>query len=141
MYIPAENIYYEAIIKDDALGEEKSISHYALSKKVIPVSPKSFYAYLQAIVMGLKGMKIEERAKEILQYLGRLEGNFSKFKGDFSLVGKHLGHTQSSFQAAERRLNQFSQKLLAAGGGNSRRVNPVPRAYACGFAPWSIIHD
>lgn len=57
MYIPAENIFYETIIKKDALGEDKSISHYALSKKVIPVSPNSFYAYLQAIVLGLKGMK------------------------------------------------------------------------------------
>ncbi len=117
MYIPAENIYYETIIKDDALGGENSISHYALSKKVIPVSPNSFYAYLQAIVLGLKGMKIEERAKEILQYLGRLEGDFSKFKGEFTLVGKHLGHTQSSFLAAEKRLDQFSQKLVAAEGG------------------------
>lgn len=118
MYIPAENIFYETIIKDDALGEDKSISHYALSKKVIPVSPNSFYAYLQAIVLGLKGMKIEERAKEILQYLGRLEGDFGKFRGDFNLVGKHLGHTQASFQVAEKRLDQFGQKLLAAEGGN-----------------------
>ncbi|MEK7334983.1 MAG: DNA recombination protein RmuC, partial [Candidatus Binatota bacterium] len=114
MYIPAENVYYETIIKDDAGGGDKSISQYALSKKVIPVSPNSFYAYLQAIVLGLKGMKIEERAKEIIQYLGRLEGDFSRFKEEFNLVGKHLGHAQSSFQSADKRLDQFGQKLLAA---------------------------
>ncbi|TAJ77278.1 DNA recombination protein RmuC, partial [bacterium] len=114
MYIPAENVYYETIIKDDAGGGDKSLSHYALSKKVIPVSPNSFYAYLQAIVLGLKGMKIEERAKEIIQYLSRLEGDFSRFKEEFNLVGKHLGHAQSSYQGAEKRLDQFGQKLLAA---------------------------
>lgn len=114
MYIPAENVYYETIIKDDAGGGDKSLSHYALSKKVIPVSPNSFYAYLQAIVLGLKGMKIEERAREIIQYLSRLEGDFSKFKEEFNLVGRHLGHAQSSFQGAEKRLDQFGQKLLAA---------------------------
>jgi hypothetical protein len=32
MYIPAENVYYETIIKDDAQGE-KNLSRYALSKR------------------------------------------------------------------------------------------------------------
>lgn len=115
MYIPAENVYYEIIIKDDAAGEERNLSQYALNKKVIPVSPNSFYAYLQAIVLGLKGMKIEERAKEIVQHLGRLDGDLSRFREEFNLLGKHLGHAQSSFQAAEKRLEQFGQKLIAAG--------------------------
>lgn len=113
MYIPAENVYYETIIKDDSTGD-KNLSYYALSKRVIPVSPNSFYAYLQAIVLGLKGMKIEERAKEIIQYLSRLQGDFARFKDEFNLLGKHLGHAQSSFQNAERRLEQFGQKLLSA---------------------------
>jgi DNA recombination protein RmuC len=113
MYIPAENVYYETIIKDDAPGE-RSISTYALAKKVVPVSPNSFYAYLQAIVLGLRGMKIEERAREIFQYLARLEGDYSKFRDEFNVMGKHLGHAQSSFQTAEKRLDQFGQKLLGA---------------------------
>jgi len=113
MYIPAENVYYETIIKDDSMGD-RSLSQYALSKKVIPVSPNSFYAYLQAIVLGLKGMKIEEHTKEILQSLTRLQGDFSRFKEEFNILGKHLGHAQASFQGAEKRLDQFGQKLLAA---------------------------
>ncbi len=115
MYIPAENIYYETIVKDELPGE-KSLSHYALAKHVIPVSPNTLYAYLQAIVLGLKGMKVEDRAKEILQYLSRLQGEFAKFRDEFSLLGKHLGHAQSSFQSAERRLEQFGQRLAAADG-------------------------
>jgi DNA recombination protein RmuC len=113
MYVPAENVYYETIIKDESPGE-KNLSQYALSKRVIPVSPNCFYAYLQAIILGLKGMKIEERAKEIIQYLNRLQGDFSKFRDDFGLVGKHLGHAQSTYQNAEKRLDQFGQKLLCA---------------------------
>lgn len=113
MYVPAENIYYETIIRDGA-PEEKSLCYYAMSKHVIPVSPNSLYAYLQAIVLGLKGMKIEDRAKEIIQYLSRLQGDFGKFREEFALLGKHVGHAQSSYQTAERRLEQFGQKLLAA---------------------------
>ncbi len=113
MYIPAENVYYETIIKDGA-PEEKTLSSYAMSKRVIPVSPNSFYAYLQAIVLGLKGMKVEDRARDIIQYLSRLQGDFSKFRDEFNLLGKHLGHAQSGYQNADRRLDQFAQKLLSA---------------------------
>jgi len=113
MYIPAENVYYETIIADEAAGE-KNLSQYALTKRVIPVSPNSFYAYLQAIVLGLKGMKIEDRAKEVLQYLGRLQGDFARFRDEFSILGKHLGHAHSSYQSSEKRLEQFGQKLTAA---------------------------
>ena len=113
MYIPAENVYYETIIKDDS-PDDRSLSHYALGKHVIPVSPNSFYAYLQAIVLGLKGMKIEDRAKEIVVYLSRLQGDFIKFRDEFNLLGKHLGHAQASFQNADRKLEQFGQRLSAA---------------------------
>ena len=113
MYIPAENVYYETIIKDESTAE-KSLSEYALSKRVIPVSPGCFYAYLQAIVLGLKGMKVEERAKEIIRYIGRLQGDFTRFRDKFELVGKHLGHAQSSYQSADKRIEQFGQKLLSA---------------------------
>ncbi len=121
MYIPAENVYYETIIKDDSLGD-RNLSQYALSKRVIPVSPNSFYAYLQAILLGLKGLKIEERAKEIIQYLSRLQGDFSKYREEFGLVGKHLTHAQASYQSAERRLEQFAQKLLSADGDPVERL-------------------
>jgi len=113
MYIPAENVYYETIIKED-VADDKSLSHYALGKHVIPVSPNSLYAYLQAIVLGLRGMKVEERAKEILEYLSRLQNDFAKFRDEYTLVGKHLGHAQASYQNAERRLDQFGQRLVAA---------------------------
>jgi DNA recombination protein RmuC len=126
MYVPAENVYYETIIKDGA-PEEKTLSHYAMSKYVIPVSPNSFYAYLQAIVMGLKGMKIEDRAKEIIQYLSRLQGDFAKFREEFALLGKHMGHAQSSYQNADRRLDQFSQKLVAADSDQRELFEPPAR--------------
>ena len=51
MYIPAENVYYEVITRD---GDE-AIADYALARKVIPVSPNTMYAYLQAIALGLRG--------------------------------------------------------------------------------------
>ncbi len=111
MYIPAENIYYETIIKDEELGEAKSISSYALEKKVIPVSPNTFYIYLRTILLGLRGMKIEDKALEIIRSLQRLRGDFSKFEQDFSKVGTHLSHAKSCYDSAEKRLERFGDKL------------------------------
>ncbi|MFN3966518.1 MAG: DNA recombination protein RmuC [Endomicrobiia bacterium] len=114
MYIPAENVYYETIIKDDSL-EEKTISSYALEKRVIPVSPNSFYAYLQVIVLGLKGMKIEKNALTILEHLERLKGDFARFRDDFETLGKHISSAKSKYDDSEKKLTRLEEKLLSSG--------------------------
>jgi DNA anti-recombination protein RmuC len=105
MYIPAENVYYELIIKDEAVDTDKGLLNYAFIKRVIPVSPNSFYAYLQTILLGLKGMHVEEQAQEILKNLARLSGDFEKFRADFELVGNTMmrtGSLRSSETASSR---------------------------------------
>jgi DNA recombination protein RmuC len=111
MYIPAENVYYELIIKDEAMDKDKGLLNYAFAKRVIPVSPNSFYAYLQTILLGLKGMHIEERAQDILTNLARLSGDFRKFQEEFELVGKHLTNTKSRYDEADKKLAKFEDKL------------------------------
>ncbi|HTL48739.1 MAG TPA: DNA recombination protein RmuC [Verrucomicrobiae bacterium] len=111
MYIPAENIYYETIIKHE--GQNESLSEYAMRKKVIPVSPNSFYAYLQAIVRGLKGLRIERSAQLILENLGQLETDFAKCLADFEKVGAHLSNAKSAFDKTEKRFDQIHHKLSA----------------------------
>ncbi len=112
MYIPAENVYYETIIKDESFGEvDSGLFQHALARKVIPVSPNSFYAYLQVILLGLKGMTVEKSAQEILQNIGRLRSDLSKFSEDFIKVGKHLSHSKLSFDQAEKHLIRFTDKL------------------------------
>ncbi len=116
MYIPAENIYYETILKDESFGEERSIYSYALEKRVLPVSPNSFFAYLQVIVLGLKGLQIEKSAQHIFQSLERLKGDLGRFRNDFQILGTHLGNAKSKFDEAEKRLEKFSDKLEIASG-------------------------
>ncbi len=120
MYIPAENVYYELIIKDEAVDTGKGLLNYAFAKRVIPVSPNSFYAYLQTILLGLKGMHIEERAQEILQNLARLSGDFRKFKDEFELVGKHLTNTKTRYDEADKRLAKFGDKLQSLSGAEAQ---------------------
>ena len=111
LYIPAENVYYETITKDESLGAEKGVLNYALTKKVIPVSPNSFYAYLQVIILGLKGLQIEKDTQKILALLQSLNKDFGGFQEDFQLVGKHINNALGKFEDARRRLDKFGLKL------------------------------
>lgn len=111
MYIPAENIYYETILREENITNEKSIFSYATQKRVIPVSPNSFFAYLQVIVLGLKGLQIEKSAQFIFQSLSRLQNELSAFKDTFNLVGTHLSNARNKYDEAEKKLSKFTDKM------------------------------
>ena len=113
MYVPAENVYYETIIKEEASasGEERPLFSYALEKRVVPVSPNSFYAYLQTILLGLRGMQVEERAQEILNTLARLRGDFEKVQESFRILGKHITNAQGAYGEGEKALAKLDAKL------------------------------
>jgi DNA recombination protein RmuC len=115
MYIPAENVFYEAIVRD----ETRELTSYALERKVVPVSPNTLYAYLQAIALGLRGMRIEAQAQEVMGRLQRLTGELGRVRDDMRLAGKHLGNAQACFGAAERRLDKFEQRLSLATGAEA----------------------
>lgn len=105
MYIPAENVYYEVIIKED-------IFSYSMSKKVIPVSPNTFYAYLEVICLGLKGLKVEENAKNILKSLSALGIEIDRFKEEFNILGSHLTNASTKYTDSQKRLEKVSDKLI-----------------------------
>ncbi|MDD5518542.1 MAG: DNA recombination protein RmuC, partial [Candidatus Omnitrophica bacterium] len=105
MYIPAENVYYEVIIKED-------IFSYSMSKKVIPVSPNTFYAYLEVICLGLKGLKVEENAKNILKSLSALGIEIDRFKEEFNVLGSHLNNASTKYTDSQKRLEKVSDKLI-----------------------------
>ena len=111
MYVPAENVYYETIIKDSDFGDEKQIAAYAFAKRVIPVSPNSFYAYLQTILMGLRGLEISKEAKTILKHIDSLQNEFGKFSADFETVGKHLLNARNKYDEATKKAERFTDKL------------------------------
>jgi len=122
MYVPAENVYYEAVVRGEDLSDEGSVVGYALERKVIPVSPNTFYAYLAAIVHGLRGLEVEARTREILEALGALALEFGKFERAYELVGTHLGNALRQYEEAERlgaRIVERFERLRGAGGGKA----------------------
>ena len=97
MYIPSEVIYYE-------IANNQDLFDYAQTKRVLPVSPTTFYAYLKAILMSFEGQKIEKQAKEILSSLRAIKKDYGKVEENLNVMQKHLvnatnmmGNVYSSF--------------------------------------------
>lgn len=125
MYIPAENIYYETIIKDESFDEENGLYSYATKKHVVPVSPNSFYAHLRVIALGLKGLQIEKSARQIFENLSRLNTELQKFTELFETLGTHLTNAKNNYDKADKQLSGFSERLkgvqsLPSANGNEQ---------------------
>jgi DNA recombination protein RmuC len=118
MYIPSENVFYEIIISDSLSNKEYELMNYCLAKHIIPVSPNSFYAYLMAIVYGLKGFRIEQRAKEIIGELALVQDRFAKFHTDFTLMGKHLGNAAAKYNESLKNADRFNDEVNRITGKN-----------------------
>ncbi len=109
MYIPAENVYYETIVK--YIGENQDILQYCFDKKVIPVSPNLLYAYLMTVAMGLHGLQIEKQAAEIRQNLKKLNSSFADYTGTWDILGKHLRNAYSQYDEGQKKLDRFGMQL------------------------------
>ena len=109
MYIPSESVYYEILTNDTQKGYE--LFDYAMKSRVIPVSPNTFYAYLMAIVYGLKGMKIEEQAESIIKKISGIQKNFKDLTEEINTLGKHLTNASATFSEVKEASAEIANKL------------------------------
>jgi DNA recombination protein RmuC len=123
MYLPSEAIYYEL-----TCGKTGALLDYAHDRSVLPVSPSTLVAYLHTIVLGLKGMQIEQHAQEVMAYCAQLQKDFGTFRADFDTIGKHLGHARSKYAEAEKRLDRFEDRLDRATDSPQVDAAELPRA-------------
>lgn len=105
MYIPAENVYYEIMHK------EEKIPGYAREKHVIIVSPNSLYLYLSVILTGLKGFEIEKNARGLLSKLSQIKFNLNSFLQDFNIIGTHLTNAKVKYESSKEAIISISEKL------------------------------
>ena len=67
-----------------------------------------------------------------MTYVADLNRDFTRFKTDFDVVGRHLGNAQSKFSESERRLTRFEAKLERASEsepeGEAIELAELPRA-------------
>jgi DNA recombination protein RmuC len=97
---------------------------YAASRRVIPVSPNSLYAYLRVIVLGLRGLEIERSAQDIQERLTRLGGDLDKFRESFDVIGRHLTNARNKYDEAGAALNRVEAKLEGMDKPGAQRALP-----------------
>jgi DNA anti-recombination protein RmuC len=69
------------------------------------------------IVMGMRGMQIEENAKRLYASLAGMQKQMETFTGVFEKLGTHLKNAQQSYAEGEKRLEKAQDTLdgLASG--------------------------
>jgi len=115
MYIPAENIYYEAVVRCPQSVGEDDMHSYCVQKRVFPVSPNTFFVYLQAIALGFRGLQLEKSAGEIRGRLQSLQNDLRDFQQDYETLGGHIRHAANKYDEANRKLDRFEDKLELTG--------------------------
>lgn len=126
MYVPAENVYYETIIRDEA-GDD--LYHYCLSRRVLPVSPNSLYAYLETIMVGLKGFEIGQRAQAILGEIESLRIELEKFGKAYDTIGQHIRNASSKLEEGTKLLTKVELRVesLVGNGAEQKELFPAQK--------------
>ncbi|MDD4890914.1 MAG: DNA recombination protein RmuC, partial [Phycisphaerae bacterium] len=63
------------------------------------------------IVLGLRGLQVEQQAERIIARLGQMRQQFDRFNESFRSLGSHLEHAASRYDQADRQLTRFSERL------------------------------
>ena len=122
MFIPHEAIYYDLItnkiggLKDEE--NENLIQRAAGKYKVIITSPTSFLAYLQTVLQGLKALKIEESAKEIIKKVEDLGKHLKSYDEYHNKLGNALGTVVNHYNSSNKELKKIDKDVLRIAGSS-----------------------
>ena len=119
MYVPAENVYYEAIIRDDG-GDD--LFHHCLNRRVLPVSPNSLYAYLETIMVGLKGLQVSQRVHAILGDIESLRIELEKFAKAYDTVGQHIRNASAKLEDGAKLLTKVELRVESLAGNGAEQA-------------------
>ena len=111
MFIPSESIYYETIAEKNFLGTPCQIYEYARTNNVIPVSPNTFYAFLQIMLMGIRNLDIIKNAKKLQEALIKIQRNFERFYAKYEEIGVSVEKAHKAYDVGNTHIKRFRQNI------------------------------
>ena len=113
MYLPSNKMYYEIFLQDEKSLQKSSEKLFRTSNvlKVYPICPAMLLLYLNSISLGLKGMKIEENAQEIIKRLGNVQKKFDKFIYEYEKVGSSIEKVTKQYNTSDDRFRIFNEEI------------------------------
>ncbi|HEV2403168.1 MAG TPA: DNA recombination protein RmuC [Candidatus Saccharimonadales bacterium] len=128
MFIPSEAIYYDLLVNKVGASSTsaRDLLEYAFREKgVIIVSPTTFMAYLQTVLQGLRGLQIEEQAKQIQKRVGELGKHIETYEQFMQKLGSSLGTTVGHFNNAHKELKKVDKDVLRLSNNTESVVEPL----------------
>lgn len=89
--VPAENVYYEAVMRGDEAGA------------------------LYALAYGLKGLQVEKQAASVREGLTHLAVDMERIRDPLTRLGTQLRHSQNNYEQLRRALDRFGDRLGGLG--------------------------
>lgn len=111
LFIPSESIYYETIAEKNYIGDPCQIYEYATDRKVIPVSPNTFYAFLQVVILGIRNIEIVRDARKLQESLFKVEKGFTAFYKNFEIIGKSIDNASKAYDIGDGHIKRFKKNL------------------------------
>ena len=111
LFIPSESIYYETIAEKNYMDEPSQVQEYARERHVIPVSPNTFYAFLQIIITGIRNIEIVKEARKLQESLVKVEKDFESFYKKFEIIGKSLENASKAYEVGDGHVKRFKKNL------------------------------
>ncbi len=115
MFIPSEALYYDLLINKIGVAAERDMVQYAAEKRVYPVSPTTFYAYLQMALQGMRQMEINKSAEQIGKSVGELQKHLARYEEYLEKIGTHLTTTTNAYNTAYKEFGKIDKDILKIG--------------------------
>lgn len=115
MFIPHEAIYYDLLtnrVGSETEENQNLLQRAAAKYKVIIVSPTSFLAYLQTVMQGLRAMKIEETAQDIMKRVADLGRHITKYDEFNKKLGATLGTAVNQYNQGQKELERIDKDVV-----------------------------
>jgi DNA recombination protein RmuC len=119
MFIPSEGIYYDLLVNKIWTLKSNTIDliEYAFKeKKVIIVSPTSFYAYLQTVMQGLRALQIEEKAQDIKRHVEKLSRHLDAYEEYLEKLWNSLSTSVNHYNNAYKKFNLIEKDVVKITG-------------------------
>ncbi len=128
MFVPAEGVYHNLINADVGAVKinTRNLIEYGFEKGVMIVSPTSFFAYLQTVILGLKALQIEDSVKDIQKQTEQLMRHMKAYEDHHNRLGKHLETTVRAYTASSKELKKIDKDVYKITEGSAgKQMEPV----------------
>ena len=112
LYVPAEQVFYSAFVVDE---EGDDMRAFCAQHRVVPVSPNTLVAYLHLVALGLRGLAIEQRSRELHEQIRRAALDLDRFRELYDQLGRHIENAGKKFTESLRALDRATDAVETLG--------------------------